>query len=326
METIGITVILCTYNRCRRLAKALDSAAALTLPDSIEWEVLVVDNNSRDQTREVVEGFCGRYPGRFRYLFELQPGKSHALNAGIREAQGDLLAFMDDDVTVEPTWLKNLTAGLLVGEWVGAGGRILPTWTCSPPRWLPLHGRDTTAPLAAFDKGDEAGELSEPPFGTNMAFRKSLFEKYGGFRIDLGPRPDSEIRSEDTEFGSRLLAAGERLRYEPSAVVYHPVPENRVKKNYFLAWRFDSGRACVRVFGTPPGAKSWHGIPLVEFRRLAVWTIRWIFAAEPSKRFGNKLSVWTIAGRIAESYSQVHGFFNERSLRSAKRSTDEHLC
>jgi glycosyltransferase involved in cell wall biosynthesis len=304
-----ITVVLCTYNRCQSLAKALASAAALTLPDSVEWEVLVVDNNSRDQTREVVEDFCGRYPGRFRYLFEPQPGKSYALNAGIREARGDVLAFMDDDVTVERSWLQNLTAGLQDSEWAGAGGRILPIWTSSPPRWLPLDGPDATAPLAAFDKGDEPGELSEPPFGTNMAFRKSLFDKYGGFRIDLGPRPNTEIRSEDTEFGGRLLAAGERLRYEPSAVVYHPVPENRLTKDYFLAWRFDHGRAGVRVFGTPPGAKRWHGIPLVEFRRLVVWTMRWVITVEPRKRFANKLNVWTIAGRIAESYCQVQGFF-----------------
>lgn len=109
---MNITVILCTYNRCESLAKALESAAALRLPESVEWEVLVVDNNSTDQTREVVEAFCRRHTGRFRYLFERQQGKSYALNAGIREAGGNVLAFTDEDVTVEPPWLKNLTAAL----------------------------------------------------------------------------------------------------------------------------------------------------------------------------------------------------------------------
>ena len=121
-----ITIILCTYNRCGSLAKALQSASALRLPDSDEWEVLVVDNNSSDKTREVVEEFRGRYPGRFRYLFEPQQGKSYALNAGVREARGDVLAFTDDDVTFEPMWLQNLTASLRTGEWAGAGGRTLP--------------------------------------------------------------------------------------------------------------------------------------------------------------------------------------------------------
>src|SRR5215469_11293809 len=119
---MNITVILCTYNRCQSLRKALESIAASRLPESIEWEVLVVNNNSKDQTREVVEEFCRAYPGRFRYLFEPKQGKSIALNTGIREAKGEVLAFMDDDVIVEPTWLRNVTAPLERGELSGVGG------------------------------------------------------------------------------------------------------------------------------------------------------------------------------------------------------------
>ena len=237
-----ITVILCTYNRCETLAKALNSVAALTVPESVQWEILVVDNNSSDQTRDVIENFCHRFHGRLRYLFEPQQGLSHARNAGIREARGDIIAFMDDDVTVEPTWLQNLTAGLHNDEWAGAGGRILLEWNCSPPRWLSLKGSYALAPLAMFDLGSEAGQLAESPVGANMAFRKAMFEKYGVFRADLGRHAGSMISKEDIEFGDRLLAAGERLRYEPSAVVHHPVPENRLQKNYFLNWYFGNGQ------------------------------------------------------------------------------------
>ncbi|MGB0049836.1 MAG: glycosyltransferase family A protein, partial [Terriglobales bacterium] len=127
-----ITVILCSYNRCQLLAEALESVAASTLPESVEWEVLVVDNNSTDRTREVVEDFRHRYPGRFRYVFEPRPGKSFALNTGVREAHGDVLAFTDDDVTVEATWMQNLTACLSDGEWAGAGGRTLLAHPFSP--------------------------------------------------------------------------------------------------------------------------------------------------------------------------------------------------
>ena len=73
---MNITVILCTYNRSQRLSKALDSAAASEASPALEWEILVVDDNSRDQTRDVVEDFRRRHPGRFRYLLEPQPGKS----------------------------------------------------------------------------------------------------------------------------------------------------------------------------------------------------------------------------------------------------------
>lgn len=298
-----ITVILCTYNRCQMLGKALNSVAAQSILDSIEWEVLVVDNNSHDQTRGVVEDFCCRYPGRFRYLFEPQPGKSHALNSGIREASGNIIAFLDDDVRVEPTWLQNLTAALHSGEWAGAGGRVIPEWSRPAPRWLSPQAWYAAGPLVKFDLGDEAGELSEPPFGTNMAFRKSVFKKHGDFLVELGPRPGSEIRNEDTEYGARLLAAGERLRYEPSAIVYHPVPENRVHKEFFLAWWFHKGEANIRQFGIRPGTKYYvSGIPLYLFRNLVVWTVRWMVTFSPSQRFSNKLNVWAKAGEILECH------------------------
>jgi glucosyl-dolichyl phosphate glucuronosyltransferase len=303
IEAMKLTVILCTYNRCEALARALESVANQVLPRSIEWEVLVADNNSNDQTRAVVEDFCHRYPGRFRYLFEREQGKSYALNAAIREARGAILAFMDDDVIVEPDWLQNLTVGLNSGEWVGAGGRILPEWPCSRPRWLPIKDRYGLAPLVMFDLGPEAGPLTEPPFGTNMAFQKRVFEKYGGFRTDLGPRPNSEIRNEDTEFGRRLLVAGERLRYAPSAVVHHSVPPKRLQQHYFLAYWFDKARADIRESGVPTDTR-WYfsGVPLYLFRRLAVWTLRWMFMLDPSRRFSCKIKVWAIVGEIKECY------------------------
>jgi len=300
-----ISVILCTYNRCQSLANALGSVAASTLPNWVEWEVLVVDNNSCDQTRAVVGEFCQRYPGRFRYLFEPRPGKSNALNTGIRAARGDILVFTDDDVTVEPMWLQNLTAALHNREWAGMGGRTLPERNFSRPRWLSLEER-TLAMLGIFDRGPEAFELTEPLLGNNMAYQKEMFEKHGGFRTDLGPLPDCQFQNEDTEFGLRLLAAGERLRYEPSAVVYHSVPASRIQKDYFLSWWFDKARADVRAFGFELQTK-WYlaGIPLVLFRRLAMWTLRWIFTMESCGRFSNQVKVWYVAGQILECYNQA---------------------
>jgi glycosyltransferase involved in cell wall biosynthesis len=322
---MDITVILCTYNRCQSLSKALDSVSASVVPEPTQWEVLVVDNNSSDHTRAVVEGFCQKYPGRFRYLFEGKPGKSNALNAGIRESHSEVLAFMDDDVVVEPAWLQNLTSSLSSGKWTGVGGRIFPQWTSAPPRWLPLHDRYGLAPLAMFDLGSEIGPLQEPPFGTNMAFLRNVFRKYNGFRTDLGPRPGSEIRNEDTEFGQRLLDAGEQLLYQPSAVVFHAVPENRLQKQYFLRWWFDKARADVREFGIPADAR-WvlAGIPLRSLRRFGVAIVRWLPALDSRKRFGAKLKVWGKVGEIVESYRLVHNPAHQHSLSQptdSKRSS-----
>jgi glucosyl-dolichyl phosphate glucuronosyltransferase len=307
---MDITVILCTHNRCDSLARTLDSLAHSELPPPVVWEVLVVDNNSSDRTRQVVEKFCQWHPGRFRYCFEPQQGKSFALNAGVWKAQGDVLTFVDDDVIVEPTWLQNLTAALHGNELAGSGGRILPERTFSPPRWLSVDGPYGCLPLAFFDRGLDAGPLAEPPYGTNMAYRKEMFEKYGGFRVDLGPRPGSEIRSEDTEFGRRLLAAGERLWYEPSAVVYHPASEHRVQKKYFLKWWFGLGRASVREWGRGP---SVLGIPRPYLNILKLGTVvmaertaRWMVAMNPQKRFYYKCRVWLTKGQIREYVHLAH--------------------
>jgi glycosyltransferase involved in cell wall biosynthesis len=298
-----VTVILCTYNRCQSLGKALESVALSVLPESVEWDVLVVDNNSKDQTRSVVRDYCERYPNRFHYIFEPRQGKSYALNSAIPNANGDILAFMDDDVQVDREWLHNLTNVLNDKKWSGSGGRILPEASFVPPRWLETKGRYALAPLAIFDLGAEAGELHEAPFGTNMAFRTEMFSKYGDFRTDLGPQPGSEIRSEDTEFGSRLLAGGERLWYEPSAVVYHPTQLERIRPAYFLAWWFDKARADVREHGIPQHRK-WQiaGIPLYLLCRFFVWTLRWISSLDPGRRFTCKLKVWSIAGMIKECH------------------------
>ena len=307
---MDITVVLCTYNRSESLASALNSAAALVLPESVDWEVLVVDNNSNDRTREVAADFCSRYPSRFRYLFEPQQGKSNALNTGIREARGSILAFMDDDVTVEPTWLQSLTSGLNSGEWSGAGGRIRPARSFAPPRWLPLQGPNNLGGiLALFDLGEKARELDRSPIGTNMAFRKEIFRKYGGFRTDMGPRPGSEIRNEDTEFGRRVLAAGERIRYEPSAIVYHAMPEKRLTKEYFLAFAFDTGRTMIReaarrpdIWGIP---RPYLSLLKHAFYLAPINFLRWLLAIGPQNRFYRKYWVWLVAGEVLELYRQL---------------------
>jgi glucosyl-dolichyl phosphate glucuronosyltransferase len=307
--TMRVTVILCTYNRCQRLSKALASVAASVMPASVAWEVLVVDNNSKDQTREVIEDFCRRYPGRFRYLLETKQGKSFALNTAIKNAPGDILAFMDDDVTVEPAWLQSLVAPLNDEQWVGTGGRIRPDWSAQPPDWLPLDGPyNLGGMLALFDQGDSAGDLEQPPFGTNMAFRKSVFEKYGEFRTDFGPCPGSEIRNEDTEFGRRVMAAGERLRYEPSAIVYHLVPETRLKKGYFLAFWFDHGRASVREdVGRKPdifGIRRCYFSVVRTGLLLATRTLQWTLTWNSQLRFYRKGWVWMTAGEFLEYWRQ----------------------
>jgi len=306
---MNISVILCTFNRASSLSNALDSVAKQTLPESIEWEVIVVDNNSTDQTLELTQKYCRKYPGRFRYLFEPQQGLSRARNAGIRQARAEIVAFLDDDVTVGPTWLQNLTASLHDGEWAGAGGPIRPPQEFQAPYWLSLGGpKDLGGALALLDLGDVPGELRRAPYGTNMAFRRCMFEKYGFFRVDLGRCGKRLLSNEDTEFGKRLLAAGERLRYEASAVVYHPVFPERLNKKYFRAWWFNYGRALILERG-PRTAILGIPRPLISISNrvlhfLSFHTLRWLFTPNHHHRFYNECQIWMTIGEIAELFRQ----------------------
>jgi glucosyl-dolichyl phosphate glucuronosyltransferase len=302
-----ISVILCTYNRSRSLAKALESLGALEMPASVEWDVLVVDNNSTDQTRAVAEEFCRRDPLRFRYLFEPRQGKSQALNAGIAHACADILAFTDDDVTVEPNWLREITHPLEDPEWLGAGGRVfLPVDFILPP-WLKVDDPySILGILAYFDPGPEPGVFpkGQPPVGANMAYRKEAFLKYGGFRTDLGPCPGRAVRSEDTELGWRLLNAGAKIKYVPSAIVHHEVPPERVNKKYFLVYCYGQGRCAIRDRGKRKSVwlVSRPVISLANrfFNLLPKRISLWVRESHPGKRFRQECYVWFTVGEMVE--------------------------
>lgn len=307
---MDITVIICTFNRCKSLSATLDSVALQLLPESVTWEALVVDNNSSDRTQEVVESYCRRCPGLFRYVFEPQQGLSRARNAGIRAAQGEIIVFTDDDVIAEPCWVENLTAPLRTVKWSGSGGRVAPPPDLELPNWLIMGGdRDLVGVLLPiFDLGKQGGEMKRPPYGANMAFRKTMFEKYGLFRVDLGHSGEKLLSGEDIEFGRRLMASGERLYYEPSSVVHHPVPDERLTKRYFRAWWFDFGRTRIiersarpPIFGIP---RHFLSLANLVLRFLPIRTLRWLFSSNAKQRFYNECQIRLALGELAETWKR----------------------
>jgi glycosyltransferase involved in cell wall biosynthesis len=319
MKSPQVSVILCTYNRAVLLEQALASLAQQALPEDSGVEILVVDNNSPDHTARVVQGFMSRHPERFRYVFEKRQGKSYALNTGIQEARGEIMAFTDDDVTFHPGWLTELVGPFDQAACLGVGGRIVPVWTVNKPEWLQLEGpHRLMSTIVRFDLGEDTCPLKTSPFGANMAFRREAFRKYGLFRTDLGPNAGTEIRGEDTEFCRRLINAGESLVYAPRSIVYHPVEKRRTEKSYFLSWYFDYGRATVRENGRSKNWLSVFGIPAYYlFRSLPLHLLRWILATSPPRRFYFKLNTYLILGKLSEYFALRKERVREESLRKA---------
>lgn len=304
---IDISVILCTYNRCESLGKALESVARSEMSESANWEILVVDNNSKDQTKAVVEEVSSRFPRRFRYVVEGKQGLSNARNAGIGEARGRAIAFTDDDVTVDPHWLQNLTRPILEGRCSGVAGRIL-LGDFNPPSWLALSGSMSLGgSLVQFDLGGEELPLDRAPFGACMAFERGVFDKFGGFRSDLGRSGKNLIGNEDTEFGSRLLSGGASLLYVPSAIVYHPVLQERLNKKYFRSYWFSYGRAVVRQKAESHSFLKVPRVYMNEFRRRYRWMRsedRDWYKKEPG-RFFCEVHALMALGQIVEGWRKA---------------------
>ena len=300
------SIVLCTYNRGVLLQQALQSISQVVVSPQIQWEVLIVDNNSNDSTKVVTESFSELYPERFRYIFEGRQGKSFALNTGIREAKGEIIVFTDDDATVDPDWLTQVVQAMERYGCAGVGGKIVPTWNISKPRWLEMQGpHKLMDAIVSFDLGENVCPIKTAAFGANMAFRREMFQKYGGFRSDLGPTVGSEIRGEDSEFCRRLLKAGECLMYVPNAVVYHPVEKKRTEKSYFQTWYLDRGRASIREEGIPTSAVRYLNVPRYLYSILLKQVMQWLFCMSPKLRFRRKLEMYETWGRILESRASL---------------------
>lgn len=300
------SVIVCTFNRCESLAQLLESLLRMDVPPGLEWEILMVDNNSTDGTKAVAESFIARHPGRTRYVFEGRQGKSFALNTAIEEARGEILAFTDDDVTCDSRWLVELVAAMEKFECCGVGGKIIPIWSVPKPSWFEDSGPHRISPaIVNFDFGDQPVPLNVAPFGANVAFRKTVFQRYGAFRTDLGLTAEARIGAEDTEFCRRLIKAGEALYYAPAAIIYHPVEKSRTVKSYFEGWYLSRGKASVRESGVPENARRYFGVPRYLLGNLFRSAVKWFSSFSPKRRFYYKLEVYETMGRIQEARTRA---------------------
>lgn len=299
---MDVSVVLCTYNRASSLSRTLSSLRAMRIPVGLDWEVVVVDNNSSDGTADVVDGFIRLDPAHFRYAHEARQGKSFALNTGIGLARGGILAFTDDDVTVDPFWLARTVKAFEAHDCIGIGGRIVDVWSSDKPAWYNTEGPyGLMSAVVRFELGDAPRPLAVPPFGANMAFTREVFSRFGVFDTSLGPTAGSELRGEDSEFARRLLKAGERLYYVPDAIVYHPVEEFRQSKRYFRRWYYDYGRAAVRIEGLPADAVRYFGVPRYMLRSAGEHALRCLLSRDAKRRFYHELQVRLLAGSIRES-------------------------
>jgi glycosyltransferase involved in cell wall biosynthesis len=230
-DSPDVSVVISTFNRSPSLLFTLDSLRHQFVEDDLDYEVLVVDNNSTDDTRVVVEELIAGGYSRLRYIFEARQGVSFGRNAGIAAARAPIVAFTDDDNDVGRMWIATIKASLDAHPDVDVlGGPILPRWPSVPPAWL---DRRHWSPLAIVDYGTQPfrSTASRPVcfLTANMAARRRIFDRIGGFSPDFP-------RGQDHEFLLRFWCSGGHALYVPSLVASASVQPERLTRRYHRRW------------------------------------------------------------------------------------------
>ena len=230
-----ISIIVCTYNRDKYLYGALECIAKNDF-DKQNYEVVLVNNNSTDNTESECQRFNVAYPDvKFRYFVETQQGLSYARNRGIAESTGEMLVFLDDDSFVKPDYLSNLAKNLEdYPQTMAFGGKITPRFeTGEAPKWL---CKWTYSWVSAIDKGAEVVlfEGNSYPIGANMGFRKVCVEKCGDFNTSLGRTKKNLMGGEEKDIFNRFKENQMPIYYFPNIEVEHVIPPTRTTKEYIV--------------------------------------------------------------------------------------------
>jgi glycosyltransferase involved in cell wall biosynthesis len=236
-----ITVAVITYNRSRFLKETLAGLVKQDYPSAL-WELLVIDNNSTDDTAEVVASFMSAPPFP-RRVVETRQGLDHGRNRAISEAMGEIIVLADDDILMPSDWLSKLVAPFASekAHTIGVvGGEVIPVFPDGLPKWMEGAHR----PLS-FRKDAGVLPADQSPMGANFAFPKWVFAKLGTFRTELDRQGTSLFGGGDTEMIRRVRASGLEVWFVPEAKVFHQMPASRLSMDYAMRHAFDSARSRV---------------------------------------------------------------------------------
>ena len=310
MSTTEISVVVCTYNRAALLQQALRSLFAQK-PAGLSYEIVVIDNNSADETPQVVESLKAESPVPLRYFRETRQGNAYARNAGVDQATGSIIAYIDDDVIADENWVQVMSDAFAREPEVSfVGGKILPVWERDPPSWLTsAHW----APLALLDYGNEpvsiAGESPRGLLTANIGIRREVFAEVGGFLTSLQRVKGGIGSMEDTEFLMRVCRSGKRGEYLPELITRAWVDPERMTKVYHRRWHTGHGHFYA-VMNDPEWERSSFrllGVPGHLYRETVRNVVGW---------FGNVVTGYGNAAFVNEVRLRFFaGFFKARQLK-----------
>ena len=312
---MDVSIVISTYNRCGLLDGAL-RALLCQSPQPVNYEIVVVDNNSTDQTRPLVEALATQNPEKLKYLFEAKQGLSYGRNAGIAAAKAPIIAFTDDDVRVAPDWVWEIKAGFAANPDIDfLGGKVVPRWPAEPPPWLT---NANWSPLALLDYGDRPlfvdSKNQRCLIGANFAFRRRAFEKVGLFKTDFQRVKDGIGSLEDHEILLRLWRVGSRGLYLPELIATAEIEPDRMEKHYHRKWHASHGRFYAALRSEEVERSKLgklFGVPAHFYRQafsdLAGW-IRARIRRQPAEAFTSELGLRYFGGFATRRWREFFAF------------------
>ncbi|MCS3700197.1 hypothetical protein GGQ20_001506 [Salinibacter ruber] len=295
-----ISVVLCTYNNEDRLQITLESLYNLNTPEGAEWELIAVDNNSTDNTEDVIRAFEGRLP--LTYVYEPQQGKSRALNTGIEVAQGELIVFTDDDVKPNPDWLVAYwEAYQKRPEGYYFGGPIECEYEGAPPDDDLM--RAAVPSVSGMDYGSVAHE-EDLFIGPNWACPTQHLNQVGAFDVELGPNPNTEgdTAAEETDMMSRLREEGVKGWYDPEAKITLHVPESKCTLEHNVS------RNIANVDSVYPidDVSTVFGIPVGLYAQALYRGAMWMVKRSTGKKWKRDYTSWRVWRECIRVYHRRH--------------------
>jgi glucosyl-dolichyl phosphate glucuronosyltransferase len=299
-----LEVVLPSYNRSGLLRLTLDSLLRAPIPEGLEATVLVVDNNSTDDTASIVSAAEPAFGGRLRRMVEKRQGKVYCLNTGIASSSADLIGLIDDDEQVDANWFNCIHSAFQDPAVDFIGGRSLPPPGMQFPVWFPP---DFLIVIGWADAGDSVRQFGSPDFnamliGGNAVIRRAVLERVGPYSLKTNRTHERLISGEDEEMYQRLMASGCLGFYRPDLIVYHHIFRERLRKSYFRRWAFWEGvSSAARDTASGRPYPYLFGIPRWMYREALMgmassFTER--LGGSPSAAFSGELKFIRFIGRL----------------------------
>ncbi len=322
-DTPRITILIPTCNRAAVLRQTLEDFTRVDRT-AIDCSLVIIDNNSSDNTAEVVKEYGAQLP--ISYLREARPGKNCALNKALRECSlKDIVVFTDDDVTPTRNWFQEIVSS--VRKWPGIavfGGKVELMWPDNKqPEWTM---RDWMMGFAFtrhhYAEGEALYKAPACPFGPNFWVRKVVFQKVPFFDETIGPKPTNRILGDETSFLQDLRRHGFEMLYYPGAEVYHRIVREACTIPWLRRRAYTYGRGRIRTYGLHrrniyfKNGVLWCLILVADEVYAVLRFLAGFFVTDSRRNCDRTVSAMVMFGQLHETANQVFKRFLAKTTQN----------